>query len=78
MVRFRTHCCSVAKLYLTFCDLMDCSTPGSSVVHYLLETELLKLLSIELVILPNHLNLCCALEPILHFFLIQPLPKDKY
>ena len=31
------HCCSVAKSYLTLCDPMDCSTPGSSVLHYLLE-----------------------------------------
>ena len=29
-------CCSVAKSYLTFCDPMDCSMPGSSVLHYLL------------------------------------------
>ena len=33
------YCCcySVAKLCLTLCDPMDCSTPGSSVLHYLLE-----------------------------------------
>ena len=30
-------CCSVAKLYPTLCSLMDCRTPGSSVLHYLLE-----------------------------------------
>ena len=30
-------CCSVAKLCLTLCDSMDCSTPGSSVFQYLLE-----------------------------------------
>ena len=30
-------CCSVTKLCLTLCDPMDCSTPGSSVLHYLLE-----------------------------------------
>ena len=28
-------CCSVAKLHPTLCDPMDCSTPGSSVLHYL-------------------------------------------
>ena len=27
--------CSVAKLCSTLCDPMDCSTPGSSVLHYL-------------------------------------------
>ena len=30
-------CCSVAKLCPTLCDPMDCSTPGSSVLHCLLE-----------------------------------------
>ena len=30
-------CCSVAKLCLTLCDPMDCSTPGSPVLHCLLE-----------------------------------------
>ena len=30
-------CCSLAKLCLAVCDLMDCSTPGLSVLHYLLE-----------------------------------------
>ena len=28
-------CCSVAKLRPTLCDPMDCSAPGSSVLHYL-------------------------------------------
>ena len=30
-----SFCCSVAKLCPTLCDPMDCSTPGSSVLHYL-------------------------------------------
>ena len=30
-------CCSVPKLCLTLCDPMDCSKPGSSVLHYLPE-----------------------------------------
>ena len=38
---------------------MDCSTPGFPVLHYLL--ELLKLMSIELVMPSNHLILCCPL-----------------
>ena len=29
-------CCSVAKSCLTLCDFIDCSTPGSSVLHYLI------------------------------------------
>ena len=30
-------CCSVTKSCLTLCDPMDCSMPGSSVIHYILE-----------------------------------------
>ena len=30
-------CCSVAKLFLTLCDPVDCSTPGFPVLHYLPE-----------------------------------------
>ena len=30
-----SYCCSVAKSCLTLCDPMDCSTPGSPVLHYL-------------------------------------------
>ena len=30
-------CFSVTQLCLTLCDPMDCSTPGSPVLHYLLE-----------------------------------------
>ena len=33
----RVICCSVAKPYLTLCDPIDCSTPGSPVLSYLLE-----------------------------------------
>ena len=31
------HCCSVTQSCLILCDPMDCSIPGSSVFHYLLE-----------------------------------------
>ena len=44
---------SVAQLRLTLCDPMDCSTPGLPVHH-----QLLKLMSIELVMPANHLILC--------------------
>ena len=30
-------CCSITKSCPTLCSLMDCSTPGCSVLHYLLE-----------------------------------------
>ena len=50
---------SVAQLCLTLCNPMDCSTPGFPVHHHLL--ELLKLMSIELMMPSNHLILCCPL-----------------
>ena len=41
---------------MSLCDLMDCNTPGFPVLHYSL--SLLKLMSIELVMLSNHLIHC--------------------
>ena len=38
-------CCSVTKLRPTFRKPMDCSTPGSSVLHYLLEFAQIHVLS---------------------------------
>ena len=32
-----TYCCSVTQSCMTLCDLRDCSTPGFSVHHQLLE-----------------------------------------
>ena len=52
--------CSVAKSCLTLCDPMDYSTPGFPVLHYLLG-NLLRFISIELVMLSNHLILCRSL-----------------
>ena len=58
MVRgqFSVHFCSVAQSGPTFCDPMDCSTPGFPIPHHLL--ELLKLMSIESVMPPNHVIFC--------------------
>ena len=56
-------CCSVAQSRPTICDPMDCSIPGVSVLHHLL--GLLKLMSIELMILSNCLILC-------HLLLVLP------
>ena len=50
---------SVTQLCLTLCDPMDCSMPGLPVHHQL--RSLLKLISIELVVLSYHLILCCPL-----------------
>ena len=52
-------CCSITESCPTLCDSMDCSMPGSSVLQYL--PEMLKFISIELVILSNHLILSCPL-----------------
>ena len=58
-------CCWVAKSCPTLCDPMDCSTPGFPVLHYILFFffftifwSLLKLISIELVMLSNHVIHC--------------------
>ena len=45
-----------AKSYATLCNLVDCSRPGFSVLHYL--PELFTFMSIESVMLSNHLILC--------------------
>ena len=47
---------SVAQSCLTLYDPLDCSTPGFPVLHHLL--DLLRLMSIELVMPSNHLILC--------------------
>ena len=62
--------CSVTKLCLTLCNLMDCSTPGSSVLHYLL--EFLKFMSIELVMPSNHFILCYPFS-----FSLQSFPAAR-
>jgi len=48
-------CCSVAKSCLTFCDPMDCSTPGFPGLS--ISQVFLRFLSIEPVMLSNHLIL---------------------
>ena len=59
-------CCSVASSRPTLCSPMDCSTPGFPVLHCL--PELLKLMSIELVMPSNHLILCHPLALLLSVF----------
>ena len=60
---FSVQFSSVAQSCLTLGDPIDCSTPGFPVHHQLLEFT--KLMSIESVMLPNHLILC-------HPFLLLP------
>ena len=52
-------CCSVAQLCLTLHYPMNYSTPDFPVLHYLLEFA--QTMSIESMMPPNHLILCCPL-----------------
>ena len=52
-------CCSVAQLCPVLCDPMDCSTPGS--LSFTVSQNLLKFMSIELVMPYNYLILCYPL-----------------
>jgi len=47
-----------AKSHLAFCDPVDCSRPGPSVLHCLAEFAHM---SVESVMLSSHLILCCPL-----------------
>ena len=47
-------CCSVAMSYPTLCDLMDCSRPGFSDFHCLLEFAQIHIYSVGNAILPSH------------------------
>ena len=47
-------CCSVAKLCLTLCNPMDCSTPGFPVLHYLLEFTQTRVHWVNDAIRPSH------------------------
>ena len=60
----------VAQLCPTICDPMDCSMPGFPVLHYLLEFA--QIMSIESVMLSNHLILC---HP--HFLLPSIFPSIR-
>ena len=52
-------CCSVTKSYQTLCNPMDWIMPGFPV--FTISWSLLKFMSIEWVMLSNHLILCCPL-----------------
>ena len=58
---------SIAQSCPTLCDPMDCSTPALSITN---SRSLIKLRSIELVMLSNHLILC---RPLL---LLPPIPPS--
>ena len=58
-VRF-CFCSSVAKLYLTLCDPVDCSTPSSPVPA--LSQSLFSFMSTELVMISNHQSSAAPLD----------------
>ena len=53
------YCCLASKSRPTLCDLMDCSSSGSSVLHYLLEFA--QFMPMESVMLSKFLILCWLL-----------------
>ena len=57
----KKSCHLITKSCLKFCDPW-CSTPGFPVLHYL--PEFAKFMSIESVMLCNHLILCCFPSPL--------------
>ena len=56
-------CCSVTQLCLTLCNPMDCSVPGPRprLPSLIISRISPKFMSIELVVLSNHLILCLLL-----------------
>ena len=54
-------CCSVVKSCPTLCDPMVCSTPNLPCLSFTVSQSLLRFVSIELLMLPNHLSLCWPL-----------------
>ena len=64
-LKVNKSCCSVTKLCLTFCDPIDCSS-----LSHTISRSLLKFMSIELVVPPNHLILC---HPLLFLPSIFPI-----
>ena len=56
---FKSNCCSFNKMCPTFCTPMNAACQVS--LLFITSWSLLKLMSIESVILSNHLTLCCPL-----------------
>ena len=72
ILRNCSSCCSVTKSCLTLHNLMDCSTPGSFVLHLL--PEFAQIHVAELVMLSNHLILCPPPPPF--SFCLQSFPAS--
>ena len=73
-------CCSVAKSCLTLCNLMDCSTPDSSVLHYLPEFAQFHVHWVGDAIQPSHLisTSCLVRQYLLPFSATGSFPYCKY
>ena len=67
---------SAPQSCLTLCNTVDCSTPGFPVHHQL--QSLLKLMSIQLVMLSNHLILCYPLLLLSIFPSIRIFPTSQW
>lgn len=70
------HCCSVNKSCPALCDPMDCSSPGSSALHYL--WSLLRFMSIELVMLSNRLVLYTTISTTSYSYYFYNSQKVTY
>ena len=68
-------CCSVAKSSLTYCNPVDCSTPGSSVLHYFPELAQTHVHWVSN--LSNHLILCHPLLLLPSIFLSITVFSNK-
>ena len=71
------HNCSVTKLCLTLCNLIDCSTTGSTVLLSPISRSLLRFMSTELVMLSNHLIFCRPLLLLTSIFPSIRVLSDK-
>ena len=66
-------CCSVANSCPILCDPVYCCTPAS--LSFTISWILLKFMSVESVMLSNHLILCCPLLIFFSFFIFLMLGK---
>ena len=70
-------CYSVTKLSLTLCDPMDCSTPDSSVLHYLPQIAQIHVHSISHLILRCPL-LLSSIFPSIRVFSNESTPRIRW
>ena len=54
----QSHCCPVTQSCVTFCDPMNCSTPGFPVLHHLLEFAQIHVHWVSDAIQPSRLLSC--------------------